>query len=378
MGNKIWTCDNCHFPNFGPTSSDCIRCHKQIFNEDINDPDLNLIQYPPRLKSIKVNKSSELRVRTYMRASKSNPDLSDESQLDHFVDNEFPPNKRSIYIKKSLFNIKSLLHSDGLGRAKYWLRPNEVTFEKDENAFLPISLYSGTSPKDVLQGGVGSCWFISALSIIAERPELLSNILVTKLYNPSGLHQIRLCRRGEWVVVNIDDYLPCSRNGKVIFSYARYRQFWVSFIEKALAKLYGNYESIASGACVEGLQTLTGEPCEIVYLENAKVNLNNADYVYSIDESDDNPAFLWTKLLFAKRIGYLMTTLCYNKNLKFGDLQRVGLFNRHIYSVLDVKEFDNFGKNIKLLKLRKILLILISAIFYYTVLSAEKSYPLVY
>lgn len=52
-----------------------------------------------------------------------------------------------------------------------------------------------------------------------------------------------------------------------MFSLGRRRQLWVPLMEKALAKLYGSYEAIARGACADGLQSLTGEPSEVLYLQ---------------------------------------------------------------------------------------------------------------
>lgn len=163
-----------------------------------------------KFSSLNVNKSSELRKRLVERAMSLSIDEKDLSN--HFIDHEFPPNKKSIENrnKRNSFSFLNLIHSVGMKRAKCWLRPNELNISPEES-YLPISLYSSSSSRDVLQGGIGSCWFISALSVIAERPELLSNILVTKCYNANGLHQIRLCKRGEWVTVNIDDYLPCDK-----------------------------------------------------------------------------------------------------------------------------------------------------------------------
>jgi len=119
---------------------------------------------------------------------------------------------------------------------------------------------------------------------------------------------------------------------------------------------------------VEGLQTLTGEPCEVLYLESAFKSLHEVNGIeYNVgDEStsssnselsvmkgnQEDAGSVWRKIQYARSCGYLMTTLCYNKSLKYGDFIRVGLFNRHIYTILDAREFFHNGEMVYLLKLR--------------------------
>jgi hypothetical protein len=151
--------------------------------------------------------------------------------LDHHIDPEFPPNNTSLFINGSKMIRKTVIHSSGFKQIKTWLRPHQIYCGSDEKHF-PISLFNNPTPKDVIQGELGTCWFLSALALIAERPLLLINIVLTKQYSQFGIHQIRLCKRGEWKTISIDDYLPCDKHNQLVFSYGRKRQFWVPFIEK--------------------------------------------------------------------------------------------------------------------------------------------------
>merc|ERR1719272_2335093 len=65
--------------------------------------------------------------------------------------------------------------------------------------------------EDVCQGGLGNCWFAGALSTVAQRPELITNMFVTKEFNPFGAYHLRLCHAGEWRNILIDDLFPTSQ-----------------------------------------------------------------------------------------------------------------------------------------------------------------------
>lgn len=88
------------------------------------------------------------------------------------------------------------------------------------------------------------CWFLSALSCLAERPALIEWLFITKEYNAEGVYKVRLVKNGEWVVVTVDDYIPCMYNGKPLFASVAKNEIWVSILEKALAKLHGGYSAL--------------------------------------------------------------------------------------------------------------------------------------
>ena len=270
MGNSIWYCDDCNFPNITEKTS-CRKCgiEKPVINRisiltGLGSKNFPLISRNRTQKSLAVEKSAIVRTNINEYARANTPIL--DKKIKEFYDTEFPPNNISLYIDGIKIKRKNLLHSNGFKHVRKWLRPLDIKVGSEEK-HLPISLFSDPSPKDVIQGELGSCWFLSALALLVEKPFLLLNCMVSQYYNPKGLYQVRLCRRGEWVVVNVDDYLPCDKSDQLVFSLGRRRQLWVPLMEKALAKLYGSYEAIARGACADGLQSLTGEPSEVLYLQ---------------------------------------------------------------------------------------------------------------
>lgn len=346
MGNRIWKCEKCDFPNLA--DSDCcskcatIRSKPQLIEEDQLLPNLSV-------KQLSVDNCDEIRLKINLKASQNARNLINK-HLTHYIDNEFPPCKQSLYMNGSRIKRSNLIHSNGFKQVKKWLRPHEVFVSPEEDS-LPVCLFSDPSPKDVIQGELGTCWFLSALALLAEKPFLLLNCMVTQKYNPEGVHQVRLCRRGEWIVVNIDDFLPCDKFNQLVFSYGRKKQFWVPFMEKALAKLYGSYEAVARGACAEGLQTLTGEPCEVLYLQMDLQRSESNEMPTPVGMHDNTPFAIWQKIISSRKLGYLMTTLCYNENLRYESFDKLGLLNRHIYSILDAREFNYDGRKVQLLRL---------------------------
>jgi calpain-15 len=46
--------------------------------------------------------------------------------------------------------------------------------------------------------------------------------------------------------VVVDDYIPC-KDGRIVFSHAHDNELWVMLLEKAWAKIHGNYARIIGG-----------------------------------------------------------------------------------------------------------------------------------
>ena len=196
----------------------------------------------------------------------------------------------------------------------------------------------------------GSCWFLAALSSLVEYPCLLDKCLLTKCYNPRGMYQFRLCIRGLWRDICVDDCLPCNPFKRLIFAKIKKKQLYAALIEKALAKSHGSYEAISNGTSAEGLQSLTGQPCEVIELSESRSEVEHFAYDCGIK----GPELYWQKVTQSKQLGYLLTCICSSTKIKFdmNCLNTLGLYDNHVYSILDSREFWYEDKLVRLVKLR--------------------------
>ena len=71
---------------------------------------------------------------------------------------------------------------------------------------------------------------------------------------------MKICKHGEWQEVVVDDYFPCFPNGGPLFSRAHGNELWVLLLEKAYAKVHGNYKTMVGGSPHEAMMDLTGCP----------------------------------------------------------------------------------------------------------------------
>ena len=157
-------------------------------------------------------------------------------------------------------------------RPSGWARPSElrddVTLQFSTVPWMLIR--DEPRPDDIRQGACGNCWFVCAMSALAETPAHIRSILVTETFNHAGVYQVRLCRAGEWHCVLIDDVLPINPLTCLAYLKAARRSLWGPLIEKAAAKLHGSYEALNGGTFSEAFGMLTGMPVQNIRLGRYK------------------------------------------------------------------------------------------------------------
>ena len=211
------------------------------------------------------------------------------------------------------------------------------------SSFVIVSDF-GFSAEHLRQGGVGDCWFLSALAVVAERHDLIAKLFKDTATNRAGCYNLRLFLDGQWQPVLIDDRLPCTKDPRrpeqvfdtgLAFSRASNAQLWVCLLEKAYAKAHGSYKAISGGHIAEALLDLTGAPCFTINFDEPHFNLDR----------------LWTQLVFFKSKGFPMGCATGGGDPQ---LKEVGLCGSHAYSILECREIESKAASREIVRLLRI------------------------
>ncbi|KAF9529624.1 hypothetical protein CPB83DRAFT_260499 [Crepidotus variabilis] len=202
---------------------------------------------------------------------------------------------------------------------------------------------------DVMQGTLGDCWFLSALAATSTVPGLIEKCCVAR-DEEVGVYGFIFQRDGRWVSVVVDDQLfwglpkfeELSRAEQELYhddkdlyntlnrktgkglhmsQSGQTGETWVPLIEKAFAKLHGDYKSLEGGWTGEAIEDLTG---------GVTTTINTAD-ILDIDRfwKEDLCLVNTRQRLFA--VGYFLAP-------NEPGTTASGLVPGHAYSVLRVQE----------------------------------------
>ncbi|XP_054863411.1 calpain-5-like isoform X1 [Amphiprion ocellaris] len=236
-----------------------------------------------------------------------------------FKDPLFPATNQSLFYKRE----------PPLGLT--WKRPREIC--KDPRLFV-----DGISTRDLHQGSLGNCWMVAAISCLASEPSLWKKVIpdhVDQEWNPkrldlyAGIFHFRFWRLGRWMDVVVDDRLPVSRDGVLLFCRsATPREFWSALLEKAYAKLNGCYEALEGGNTAEALIDFTGGVSEPFSLDREALSLN----------SDQRRSFFQTLAKVHERKSLITCSIRPAEGETVESVLECGLVRGHAYGITAVKK----------------------------------------
>ena len=129
-------------------------------------------------------------------------------------------------------------------------------------------------PNDVQQGEIGDCYFMSAIAAVAQaNPQAIKNLIKD---NGDGSYDVTLYTKKDKLsltptVVKVKPQFPVDATGKPVYAGTGDKEMWVMIMEKAYAKLIGNYDEIGNGGYIEeGIEAITGKEASNYWLSEYK------------------------------------------------------------------------------------------------------------
>ena len=216
-----------------------------------------------------------------------------------------------------------------------WRRPKDVFGEGN------FKIYEEPGPNDIKQGKCGDCYYLSCLSSLAEYPDRIKRIFITKEVNDAGIYACHFYINGEKRTVVVDDYFPYDVENDVWgFSRPSYKtEIWVLILEKCWAKIFGSYQRIEAGTAGEAMYPLTGSP-----------------HKFFIHEDYERKDYIWQRIYQSDKMKFPMATAVASQadeELTRSDVKRAGLVDAHAYSLIGAAIVeDDAGKKHRLIKIR--------------------------
>ena len=186
-----------------------------------------------------------------------------------WTDDQFPADDSSLYMNP----LQPPDYADDTPNVE-WKRPHEIFTGEGK----PMMMKEGLSAGDVKQGALGDCWLLGSFLCLATNPEMLANLIVHDGIE-FGYAVFQFFKNGRWQYIIVDTQIPYNQTQKspLYGMCSDPQEFWVPLIEKAYAKLHGNYEKLNGGKMSEGMVDLTGGVSE-------KFNLTTDQNIAKLDD----------------------------------------------------------------------------------------------
>ena len=153
---------------------------------------------------------------------------------------------------------------------------------------------------------------------------------------------MEFCIGGNFKSVVVDDHIPTNSADRPAFCYTNDEEMWAIPLEKAFAKLHGNYECMQGGKAGMALHLLTGEPNND-FMHGDVSQLNNSNGM-GVDG-------LWKRFISGEKRNYVMSAGTGGAGEQ--DIDGSGIASGHAYTMISAHDVvDANGKPWRLVKMR--------------------------
>lgn len=262
---------------------DCFSIEDNVMSVIDKKDNINF-EYKESHKPENNNNSNKLIDKNYKEYEFNDIDsLIQNSNLNYFIDLDFKPNvteeiipyENTLPFYNKLQDIPEEFVKYYTKVAVHWRHLNNIQRENINNISLgyitQMSLHHGIK---------NNTNYISVISHLVERNFLVYRLIRTKVLNKTGVFVVDLFVNGSWRHVLLDGYLPCVVKSYCIYSFNNNGSYWISLIEKAIAKTLGSYDSIRDLTFSELYRMLTGYSILSVSLDinNIQNTIDLLDY----------------------------------------------------------------------------------------------------
>ena len=146
---------------------------------------------------------------------------------------------------------------------------------------------------------MGNCYWLAAAQSVALDAGRIKDIFMTDTYTNEGIFAVKLFIKGKPEIITIDDFLPWKGTSPFSAKRSDDGDIWMSILEKAFAKINGNYESMGGGWQSESWRILNGAPSRFYILSNLNANSQwnlitdslNRGYLVGVDSPGGTSTF---------------------------------------------------------------------------------------
>lgn len=204
----------------------------------------------------------------------------------------------------------------------HWKKMQDVA----KNRGMPFHVFGKSGPEyhDIHQGGLGTCYFLSALATTAfNRPEVIDRMFVRRHLWDGGIFTTRWLVNGRESFIEVDSMIPAFDHTTYFVQPSPAGEWWPVILEKAFAKIYGSFFAVHGGIDQAVLLAMTGA------------------YVHVTKHTERSQEEMWAALRWATRARHPMGTSSSERHKKYG------VVGAHAYATLEAYEDPHHGRVVR-------------------------------